>query len=84
MFQVRVAVFDARTPTRPQRDATIEVSAVMPEHGHGMNTRPTGAWQGDVYVADGLLFHMPGSWQLWVDVTSQGRSERARFDLRLP
>jgi hypothetical protein len=84
MFQVRVRVSDARTPTQPELHATIEVDAVMPEHGHGMNTRPSGAWQGDTYVADGLLFHMPGHWQLWVDVTRQGRTERTRFDLRLP
>lgn len=84
MFQVRVTVFDAKTPTQPHRDATIEVDAVMPEHGHGMNTRPSGDWHGDAYVADGLLFHMPGKWQLWVDVTRQGRRERARFDLELP
>jgi cytochrome c peroxidase len=44
---------------------TLAVDAQMPEHRHGMNYRPEvkkvapGRWR-----ADGLLFHMPGKWQL--------------------
>jgi hypothetical protein len=84
MFGLRVTVFDAQNPAQPRTDATIEVDAVMPEHGHGMNTRARGSWQGDAFVADGLLFHMPGSWQIWVDITEEGRSDRARFELAVP
>jgi hypothetical protein len=41
------------------------VDATMPEHGHGMNYRPTVAAQGKGrFRADGLLLHMPGRWQL--------------------
>jgi len=41
------------------------VDATMPEHGHGMNYRPTVAAQGrGRFRADGLLLHMPGRWQL--------------------
>ncbi|HEX6690986.1 MAG TPA: cytochrome-c peroxidase, partial [Burkholderiales bacterium] len=44
---------------------SLKVDAVMPEHRHGMNYAPTvkklgpGRWQ-----AEGLMFHMPGRWQL--------------------
>jgi cytochrome c peroxidase len=44
---------------------TLTVDAQMPEHRHGMNYRPEvnklgpGRWR-----AEGLLFHMPGKWQL--------------------
>jgi len=43
----------------------LRVDAQMPEHRHGMNYKPTttatgpGQWR-----ADGLMFHMPGRWEL--------------------
>jgi len=41
------------------------VDATMPEHGHGMNYRPTVTAMGKGrFRADGLLLHMPGRWQL--------------------
>jgi len=54
----------------------------MPEHRHGMNyapvLRPTGAHD---WIADGLLFHMPGRWQLSFAVRIAGRTERLAADL---
>jgi hypothetical protein len=45
--------------------AELRVDATMPEHKHGMNYRPSvkalGAGQ---YRAEGLMFHMPGRWEL--------------------
>jgi hypothetical protein len=44
---------------------TARVDATMPEHGHGMNYRPTVQPRGNGrFRADGLLLHMPGRWQL--------------------
>jgi hypothetical protein len=41
------------------------VDATMPQHGHGMNYRPTVESLGDGrFRASGLLLHMPGRWQL--------------------
>jgi len=41
------------------------VDATMPEHGHGMNYRPTVESLGNGrFRASGLLLHMPGRWQL--------------------
>jgi hypothetical protein len=58
-------------------DAVLaRVDAVMPEHRHGMNYRPSvkqvapGEWR-----AEGLLFHMPGRWELRLAVRSAGRTE---------
>ena len=43
----------------------LQVDADMPAHRHGMNYRPTVRALGDGrFVADGLLFHMPGRWRL--------------------
>lgn len=63
---------------------SVDVDARMPDHGHGMNraakvTRlPDGAYQ-----AEGLLFHMPGHWELYIDISEGGRSERAQVDVEL-
>lgn len=55
----------------------LQVDAFMPEHRHGMNYRPAAkALGGGRYQIEGLMFHMPGRWDLHFDVTSGGRSER--------
>lgn len=55
----------------------IAVDAYMPEHGHGMNykaaVRATGRAR---FRADGLMFHMPGRWELMFDVQGAGSAER--------
>jgi hypothetical protein len=58
------------------------VDAQMPEHRHGMNYRPTLAPKGPGhYVAEGLLFHMPGRWELSFDVENAGRRTRLATDV---
>lgn len=55
----------------------FQVDAVMPEHRHGMNYRATvKSLATGRYRVDGLMFHMPGRWDLLFDVSSGGRSER--------
>jgi hypothetical protein len=58
------------------------VDADMPEHRHGMNYRPSlTATSSGHYVAEGLLFHMPGRWRLWFDVERGGRRTRLASDV---
>jgi hypothetical protein len=55
----------------------LQVDAAMPEHRHGMNYRPVVASRGPGrYRADGLMFHMPGRWDLYFDVATSAGSER--------
>jgi hypothetical protein len=62
----------------------LRVDADMPEHRHGMNYRARVSAAGDGrYVAEGLLLHMPGRWQLLFDVERDGRAERLATDLVL-
>jgi hypothetical protein len=62
----------------------LRVDADMPEHRHGMNYRARVSAAGDGrYIAEGLLFHMPGRWQLLFDVERDGRAERLTTDLVL-
>jgi hypothetical protein len=65
----------------PQGDAekprNVRVDAQMPEHRHGMNYRPVVVASGPgAYRADGLMFHMPGRWELLFDVVTSAGSER--------
>ena len=62
----------------------LKVDAQMPEHRHGMNYAPAvrrlapGRW-----LAEGLMFHMPGRWQLVFELRGSGTSERLSQVLQL-
>ena len=59
--------------------------ATMPEHRHGMNYRPSVKSLGDGrWRVEGLMFHMPGRWELQLDVRAAGRSERLLDTITLP
>ncbi|MCM0608912.1 MAG: hypothetical protein KA711_07920 [Ideonella sp. WA131b] len=61
----------------PARAELRRVDATMPEHRHGMNYRPRlqpagpGAW-----TVDGLVWHMPGRWELLLVVVLDGQEQR--------
>ena len=62
----------------------VALEATMPEHKHGMNYKPTiVAGKDGRYRADGLLFHMPGRWELNFDVRSGAEIERLSHDIVL-
>jgi len=69
--------FAIRITLCPARAELLRVDASMPEHRHGMNYRPRlqasgpGAW-----TADGLLWHMPGRWELLLVVRVDGQERR--------
>ena len=46
----------------------VGVSGWMPDHRHGMNYRPGVTLKGLSGKAEGLMFHMPGRWELSLDV----------------
>ncbi|WP_170476493.1 FixH family protein [Ruegeria arenilitoris] len=53
----------------------IRVDAIMPAHQHGLNYVPEVTALGDgVFRVDQILFHMPGLWQLQIDVEFRGES----------
>lgn len=66
------------------RPDTVRVDAEMPEHRHGMNYRAlVTAEAPGRYRADGLLFHMPGRWELIFEVRASGRSDRLTRSIEL-
>ncbi|MEO1108983.1 MAG: hypothetical protein AAFX90_13795 [Pseudomonadota bacterium] len=53
----------------------MRVDAIMPAHRHGMNYTPkVTALGGGAFRVDDMLFHMPGLWELQVDVDINGQS----------
>ena len=83
-FQLIVRVVDPQSRSFLMPVAEIVVDARMPAHGHGMKqntsvrTLPDGS-----YEVDGMLLHMTGHWELYVDLTEGARTDRAQFDIYL-
>lgn len=64
----------AACAAKPDR---IAVDATMPAHRHGMNYRTTVTQLAPgEFRAEGLLFHMPGRWDLTFDVVAGGATQR--------
>ena len=60
----------------------------MPDHGHGTNYQARTSELGEGrYRVRGLLFHMPGLWEIYVDVAdvtdTAVRTDRLRFEVNL-
>lgn len=79
-FDAEVWLFADDFGTQPLADAAVSIDCRMPHHQHGMlhdvGLVPTG---GGRYLAEGMLCHMLGYWELYVDVTRGAVTERAQF-----
>jgi hypothetical protein len=68
----------------PAQAQLLRVDAHMPEHRHGMNYRPTlqplgnGQWR-----AQGLLWHMPGRWELVLETALDEQKQRLTQTVQL-
>lgn len=70
----------------PVEQATITVDGGMPQHGHGLPTRPRitqNLGQGN-YLLEGLRFQMPGWWEVSLTITAGDQTDRVTFNLELP
>jgi hypothetical protein len=84
-FAIEFELFRDPECATPLADGTLEVDAAMPHHAHGMNLRPKVDPLGPGrYRARGVLFHMPGRWELFFDRTVDGVTERAQTTLTAP
>lgn len=65
--------------------AAVEVDGGMPEHDHGLPTKPrvTEDLGGGDYRLEGVRFHMSGSWELVVSVTTDTDSFEVMIPLQL-
>jgi len=83
MQTVRVAITDA-TGT-PVDDATIQVDGGMPQHGHGLPTRPrvTRSLGNGLYEIEGVRFNMGGWWEFKLAIDAPAGSDIVTFNLAL-
>jgi len=69
----------------PIDSAAVDVDGGMPEHGHGLPTKPTVAKQigrGD-YLVEGMKFSMTGWWVVKFHVNAPPGADLIVFNLRL-
>ncbi len=84
MFSLRVYVMEPDSGGRAMDGITLSMDARMPDHRHGMNTLPRVESSEDGgFEVSGMMFHMPGRWELTFDVNRRGITERAQVDVHL-
>ena len=66
--------------------ATICIDGGMPEHGHGLPTRPavTEALHNGDFRVDGMKFSMSGWWVVKLTIDGPAGPDSIRFNLKLP
>ena len=70
---------------QPVTDAAIAVDGDMPQHGHGLPTRPEvtkNLGNGD-YLVEGMKFHMGGWWVVDFTIDAHGKQDTVRFNMTL-
>lgn len=69
----------------PVSGADIRVDGGMPQHGHGLPTKPRAKTTTDAgqYVVDGVKFNMGGWWELKFAVSTSAGSDSVTFNIRL-
>lgn len=65
--------------------ATITIDGGMPEHGHGLPTRPrvTTNLGSGVYVIEGVRFNMGGWWEFKLAIAGNAGTDTVTFNLAL-
>jgi len=70
---------------KPVENATITVDGDMPQHGHGLPTRPQvtkNLGDGD-YLVEGMKFQMGGWWVMDFTISADGQTDAVHFNMML-
>jgi hypothetical protein len=83
LMSIRVNVVDASGNTVDE--ATIMVGGGMPQHGHGLPTRPrvTKQLANGTYEIEGVRFNMGGWWEFRLAITGPAGTDSVTFNLSL-
>ena len=83
MQTVRVIVRDAEG--RAIDEARISIDGGMPQHGHGLPTRPrvTRSVGDGIYEIEGVRFNMGGWWEFRLAIASSSGADIVTFNLAL-
>ena len=98
-FAINVLIYESPGRSRLAQKVILDVDATMPEHHHGMSLKPQVRAIGGPAVQDllpghgalgdgrfevrGMLFHMPGRWEIHFDITHGAITERAQIEIEL-
>lgn len=84
LFSVVTHIADVLTE-EPVTGARFTLDATMPEHGHGMMTRPLHReLGGGRYLTEGMKLHMHGRWELVGELERERDRQRMRLPLVMP
>lgn len=84
LFSMRVQVLDESGHALATEGISLSADAAMPHHHHGMNVRPRVSRNDDgSFLVRGMQLHMPGYWEIYFDITRDGRTERAQYNLTI-
>lgn len=86
LFELEVRVYTDAALSQPASNVAVGVDADMPAHRHGMTLMPRVApmrASPGAFRATGMLLHMPGEWEIYIDVRETGRTERAKFEIEI-
>lgn len=80
---LRISVVDSTGV--PVEGATMTIGGGMPQHGHGLPTRPrmTKAITAGTYEIEGVRFNMGGWWELKFAVVGAASADSVTFNIRL-
>ena len=69
----------------PVSGAEVLVSGGMPEHDHGLPTRPVVTEEIDpgTYLLQGIRFHMPGKWRMIISIETEENLSTVNLDFNL-
>ena len=84
----RMHAWEAQISTadgKPVTDAIIKVGGGMPIHNHGFPTQPevTQQIKDGTYLIEGVKFSMRGPWVLFLDITSNNKTDSVAFDINM-
>jgi hypothetical protein len=70
---------------QPVDGATITVDGGMPEHGHGLPTKPrvTRSFGNGAYAVEGVRFNMGGWWEFRLAISTAAGADSVTFNLDL-
>jgi hypothetical protein len=77
-WQVRLATADGS----PVRQARFRIDGGMPQHGHGLPTRPqiTREVADGIYLLEGMKFSMTGWWEIKLAIEAAAGNDSATFN----
>ena len=83
MHSWQIRVIDSES--KPVTMASVSIEGGMPEHDHGLPTRPkvTSEVSPGIYLLQGVRFHMPGRWEIKFTISREDQQEFGMASIQL-